>query len=319
MFSEKAQKLHTSKTIIATTSSFAKESPEVVELIEENALEIVLNPWGRKLNEEELSKLLEEYKPVGMLAGVEPITRSTLTMAKDHLRVISRVGVGWDNVDRECAKQLGIRVYRTEGVLTQAVAELTIGLILAALRYISSNDRLIRQGQWQKTMGGLLCGKTVGIIGFGNIGQRVGELISAFDAKVIYYDPAPASVPWAKAVSLSELLTQAEIITIHASGKEKIIGREELGKMCKRQVILVNTARGELVDEDALRDCLLEGRLGFACLDVFENEPYCGPLCSLDNVILTPHIGSYAKEARVLMERTAVENLLNGLHEVGVI
>ena len=311
--------MHTSKTIIATTSSFATESPELVELIEKNSLKIILNPWGRKLNEEELSKLLEEHKPVGILAGIEPITRSALTKARDHLRVISRVGVGWDNVDRECAEQLGILVYRTEGVLTQAVAELTIGLILSALRSISSNDRLIRQGQWQKTMGGLLCGKTVGIIGFGNIGQRVGELITAFGAEVIYYDPAPTSVPWAKAVSLPELLTQAEIVTIHASGKQRIIGQEELAKVCKRGVILVNTARGELIDERALQDCLLKGRMGYACLDVFENEPYCGPLCSLDNVILTPHIGSYAKEARVFMERTAVDNLLKGLREVGAL
>lgn len=311
--------MYTSKTIIATTSSFATESPEVAELIEKNSLKIILNPWGRKLKEEELSKLLEEHKPVGMLAGIEPITRSALIKAREHLRVISRVGVGWDNVDREYAEQLGILVYRTEGVLTQAVAELTIGLILSALRNISSNDRLIRRGQWQKTMGGLLCGKTVGIIGFGNIGQRVGELITAFGAEVIYCDPAPRSVPWAKAVSLSELLTQAEIITIHASGNQRIIGQEELAKVCKRGVILVNTARGELIDEKALQECLLEGRMGYACLDVFKNEPYCGPLCSLDNVILTPHIGSYAKEARVFMERTAVDNLLKGLREVGVL
>jgi D-3-phosphoglycerate dehydrogenase len=314
-----AEELKAAKTILATTSSFAKESVEVLEIIADNGLSIVLNPLERKLNEEELSKLLEEHKPVGILAGTERISRSALDKAQGHLRVISRVGVGWENVDREFAEQLGIRVYRTQGVLTQAVAELTIGLILSALRYISSNDQLVRQGRWHKTMGALLWGKIVGIIGFGNIGQRVGELVTAFGAKAIYYDPQPVSVPWAQAVSVSELLTQADIITIHASGKEKIIGQEELRKICKRDVIFVNTARGDLIDESALQDCLIEGRVGFACLDVFENEPYCGPLCSLDNVILTPHIGSYAREARVLMERTAVENLLTGLHEVGVL
>jgi D-3-phosphoglycerate dehydrogenase len=302
-----ARELQTTKTILATTSSFAREFPAVLEPLESNGLSIVLNPFERKLNEEELSKLLQEYKPVGVLAGTEPITRSALDKAKNYLRVISRVGVGWENVDRDFAEQMGIRVYRTHGVLTQAVAELTIGLILSALRYISSNDRLIRQGRWQKTMGGLLYGKTVGIIGFGNIGQKVGELVTAFGAKVVYHDLEEITVPWGQAVSLPELLTQAEIITIHASGKDKIIGQEELGKICKREVILVNTARGGLID------------VNFACLDVFEDEPYCGPLCSLDNVILTPHIGSYAKEARVLMERTAVDNLLQGLHEIGVL
>ena len=311
--------LQTTKTILATTSSFAKEFPAVLEPLKNNGLRIVLNPFARKLEEEELTKLLQEYKPVGVLAGTEPITRAALEKAKDYLRVISRVGVGWENVDRDFAEKMGIRVYRTHGVLTQAVAELTIGLILAALRYISSNDRLVRQGRWQKTMGGLLYGKTVGIIGFGNIGQRVGELVTAFGAKVVYCDPQKITVSWAQAVTLSELLAQAEIVTIHASGKDKIIGQKELGKICNREVILVNTARGGLIDEASLQKCLTEGRISFACMDVFEDEPYCGPLCSLDNVILSPHIGSYAKEARVLMERTAVDNLLEGLHEIGVL
>lgn len=311
--------LQTTKTILATTSSFAKEFPAVLEPLKNNGLRIVLNPFARKLEEEELTKLLQEYKPVGVLAGTEPITRAALEKAKDYLRVISRVGVGWENVDRDFAEKMGIRLYRTHGVLTQAVAELTIGLILAALRYISSNDRLVRQGRWQKTMGGLLYGKTVGIIGFGNIGQRVGELVTAFGAKVVYCDPQKITVSWAQAVTLSELLAQAEIVTIHASGKDKIIGQKELGKICNREVILVNTARGGLIDEASLQKCLTEGRISFACMDVFEDEPYCGPLCSLDNVILSPHIGSYAKEARVLMERTAVDNLLEGLHEIGVL
>lgn len=306
-------------TILTTTTSFAGESRDVVKQMEENGLKLVPNPLGRKLNEEELIRLLEDYKPVGLLAGTEPITRLVLDAAHSYLKIISRVGVGWDNVDREAASQMGILVYRTPGVLTQAVAELTIGLILSALRYISSNDRLVRQGRWQKVMGGLLGGKTVGIIGFGNIGQRVGELVTAFGARVVYYDTQRIRVPWAQAVSLSDLLTTADIITIHASGDEKILGPAELKKTCKEGVILVNTARGGLIDELALQNCLKEGRISFACLDVFEDEPYCGPLCSLENVILSPHIGSYAREARVLMERKAVENLLKGLHEVGVL
>jgi D-3-phosphoglycerate dehydrogenase len=311
--------LKISKTVIATTSSFARESPEALELVEKEGLKIILNPWGRKLKEEELGKLLKDHRPVGLLAGTEPITRKVLDAAKDHLRIISRVGVGWDNVDREAARQMGIRVSRTSGVLTQAVAELTIGLILSALRSISSNDRLIRQGKWHKSMGGLLAGKIVGIIGFGHIGQRVGELVTAFGAKVLYYDPQPKDVPWARAVTLPELLSQAEIVTIHAAGRERILGPDELKNICKQGVLLVNTARGGLIDESALQECLKDGKVSFACLDVFEDEPYCGPLCSLENVILTPHVGSYAREARILMERTAVENLLNGLREVGVL
>jgi len=143
---------------------------------------VVINPWGRKLSESELLDLLEKYRPVGLLAGTEAITRVVLVRARDFLRVISRVGVGWDNVDRQAAAELGILVYRTAGVLTVAVAELTLGLMLSALRSIALHDRRIRQGVWQKPMGSLLKGKLVGIIGFGAIGQGVGQLLKALGA-----------------------------------------------------------------------------------------------------------------------------------------
>lgn len=299
-------------TILATTSSFGTETPTT-------NLRLVVNPWGRKLKEAELANLLAEHRPVGLLAGTEPITRAVLTAAKDYLRVISRVGAGWDNVDHDAAAELGMRVYRTSGVLTQAVAELTIGLMLAALRSITLQDRLLRQGTWQKRMGGLLQGKTVGIIGFGAIGQRVGELVRAFGAKMVFYDPHPVDVAWAERVSLQELLEQADLITLHASGKQKILGAEELYWIGSRGAILINTARGDMIDEEALAASLHTGQIKCACLDVFGEEPYHGSLCSMDNLILTPHIGSYAREARQLMEETAIANLLQGLREASVL
>jgi D-3-phosphoglycerate dehydrogenase / 2-oxoglutarate reductase len=299
-------------TILATTSSFGTGSPAT-------NLRFVVNPWGRKLKEPELASLLEEHRPAGLLAGTEPITREVLTAARDYLRVISRVGAGWDNVDHEAAAELGMVVYRTSGVLTEAVAELTLGLMLAALRSITLQDRLLRQGTWQKRMGGLLQGKTVGIIGFGAIGQRVGELARAFDAEIIFYDPHPVEVAWAKNLSLKELLEQADLITLHASGKQKILGAEELSWIGNRGVILLNTARGNMIDEEALAASLHAGQIGCACLDVFGEEPYRGSLCSMDNLILTPHIGSYAREARKLMEEIAIANLMVGLREAGVL
>jgi len=307
------------KNILATTSSFAKGSPERLERVRQHSLEVILNPWGRKLNEAELLEMLERYQPIGLLAGTEPITAKILHSAKPYLKTVSRVGVGWDNVDRKAAAELGILVYRTHGVLTEAVSELTLGLILSALRAIALTDRQIRQGNWQKPMGRLLYKKTVGVIGFGTIGMRVGELVRAFGAEVIYHDPQPPNVSWAQAVPLQTLLAQADIITLHASGKERLLGRGELESIAKPGVILVNTARGELVDEEVLHDFLKEGRLGFAALDVFAKEPYCGPLCILDNVVLTSHIGSYAFEARQRMEDEAIANLLLGLREVKAI
>ena len=305
-------------TVLATTSSFAAESSHLLAWLKKHPLNLVLNPWGRKLTEGELLELLDEHRPVGLLAGTEPITRVVLEQAKTYLRVISRVGAGWDNVDHQAAAECGFLVYRTSGVLTQAVAELTIGLMLAGLRCITRQDRMLRQGKWQKLMGGLLQGKVVGLIGFGAIGQRVGELARAFGAEVIFHDPQPVSITWAQAVSLTELLQQADIISLHASGKQTILGAAELNTLGKPGVLVINTARGGLLDEAALYLGLGDGRIGCACLDVFDEEPYQGSLCSLENIILTPHIGSYAREARRLMEETAVNNLLDGLREAGV-
>jgi D-3-phosphoglycerate dehydrogenase len=300
-------------TILATTSSFGKGSPRVLKDLQEKSFNIVVNPYGRKLTEEELKELLNQHKPIGLLAGTEPVTDSVLNGAKEYLKVISRVGVGWDNVDKQTAGNLGIQVFRTEGVLNQAVAELTLGLILSALRYIPLQDRQIRDGVWQKRMGRLLQDKVVGIIGFGSIGRCVGKLISTFDATVLYYDPVSTNVTWAKPVSIHNLLAQSDIVTIHADAQDQILGEKELLFLCKLGVIVVNTSRGSLIDEEALYKALVSGRVAFACLDVFDQEPYSGPLSELENVILTPHIGSYAQEARIRMEEMAVENLLKAL------
>jgi D-3-phosphoglycerate dehydrogenase / 2-oxoglutarate reductase len=299
-------------TILATTSSFGAGLPLP-------NLHLAVNPWGRKLKETELVSLLEQYHPSGLLAGTEPITRAVLETAKDFLKVISRVGAGWDNVDHVAAAEFGMKVYRTSGVLTQAVAELTIGLMLAALRSITLQDRMLRQGTWQKRMGGLLQGKTVGIIGFGAIGQRVGELVRAFGAEVIFYDLHPIEVAWATRVPLKDLLEQADLISLHASGKQRILSAQEFAWIGNRGVIFINTARGDMIDEEALSASLHAGQIGCACLDVFAEEPYRGGLCSLDNLILTPHIGSYAREARQLMEETAIDNLMKGLWEARVL
>jgi D-3-phosphoglycerate dehydrogenase len=304
------------KNILITTTSFASETPALLNDLRQRGLCPVSNPFGRALQESELAELLDQYRPVGMLAGTEPITRSILERSGEYLKVISRVGAGWDNVDRKAAASLDIRVYRTEGVLTQSVAELTVGMILAALRGIAGHDRSMKEGRWKKNMGALLTGKTVGLVGFGEIGRRVGSLVNAFGARVIYYDPQPAiGITWAEASSMEMLLSRSDIISLHASGKGRIIGDEEL-KKCRQGVILINTARGGLVDEDALSRCLSHGQVSFACLDVFEKEPYSGPLLKNENVLLTPHIGSYAREARIQMEEIAVNNLITGLKEV---
>jgi len=301
------------KTIVITTSSFAEFDQEPLKGLKENGINFVMNPYGRKLSAAEVIKLAARAD--GLIAGTESLDSGVLENLK-NLKVISRCGAGLDNVDLPKAKELNIKVFSTPDAPTLAVAELTVGLIFCALRRISFMDRQLRLGKWDKVMGNLLAGKCVGVIGMGKIGLKVAKLLQPFSAELYFTDPyvSQDSCPLAKKVSLSELLSLADIVTIHVPYRrenEYIIDAEQLSFM-KKSSILVNCSRGKIVDEKALYCALKEGRIAFAAVDVFENEPYAGELISLDNVILTPHIGSYAVEARVAMEKEAVKNLLRG-------
>ena len=304
--------------ILITTSSFGKDDVSPLTLLQTAEYDIVINPYGRKLTEDEVLDLLLEIKPVGMIAGLEPITARVLQRT-EGLKVISRCGVGMENVDLDTATRLGITVTNTPDAPTQAVAELTIGLILNLLRRISSLDRELRKGGFRKESGSLLRDKKVGIIGLGRIGKRVAEMLLALGAKVAGTDIRPDSV-WLQEkqvslVSLEELLKESEILCLHVSytaGGEYLIGKKEMEAM-RKGAYLVNTSRGEVIDHDALYSMLTSGHLAGAALDVFDHEPYDGPLTQLDSTVLTPHIGSYAREARVEMEIQAAENLIEGL------
>ena len=299
--------------VFIATSSFGEDDPSVLKMLTDAGLAYTLNPYRRRLNEAEIVQGLVEGEYTGLLAGLEPLTRNALAQAK-ALKVISRVGVGMDNVDQGAAKELGIKVFNTPGVLTDSVAELTLGLMLSALRKIPLMDRQIREGRWVKSMGALLKGKTVGIVGFGAIGQRVAELVLAFGAKVVFTDVHEVIEAGAQQVPLAELIAQADIISFHSSGKECLVSDNEIARM-KEGVILVNTARGSLIDEGALARGLSSGKIGAAALDVFCDEPYAGGLAELDTTVLTAHVGSYAREARVQMERMAVVNLINAFKD----
>ena len=301
--------------VFISTSSFAKYETSPLELLRDAGFDVQLNPYGRKLTPDECLSL---YKDIdGLIAGTEALTVEVLRSAR-NLRVISRCGAGADNVERDVAEELGIKVFTTPDVPTQAVAELTIGLMLNLRRGISTEDRSIRAGVWPKTMGNLLSGKTLGILGLGRIGRRLVELTQPFNLKYIAWDNSPdrqfADKYSIEFAGLDELLARADIVSIHlpyVPELKGIIGERELNLM-KGNAFLINTARGGLVDEVALYKAVKAKRIAGAALDVFEQEPYTGPLTELDNITLTSHIGSYAKEARVEMEIQAAKNLLQG-------
>ncbi|MEE8327188.1 MAG: phosphoglycerate dehydrogenase, partial [Nitrosomonadaceae bacterium] len=241
--------------------------------------------------------------------------------AKD-LKVVSRCGAGLDSVDLTAAKLRDISVFNTPEAPAQAVAELTMGLMLAALRRICQTDRLLRATEWPRMQGQLLAAQIVGIIGLGHIGRRVARLCQAFDARVIAHDPYidPAS-HGVESVSLEKLLAEANVISLHlpyGTDTHHLLDAKTFARM-KPDTIIINAARGGLIDETALDEALISGHLGMAALDVFEQEPYHGPLIENDKVILTSHIGSLARESRKRMEIEAAENLLEGLINAGLI
>ena len=300
--------------ILISPSSFGQIDAYPIKRLEENGYEIINNPYGRKLTEHEVIELAENC--VGIIAGVEPLTVRVMD-ALPNLKCISRVGVGMDNVDLEYAKSKNIIVVNTPDGPTRSVAELTLAMTLSMLRRIPQADCALKNKRWEKQTGNLIQGKKIGVIGLGRIGKLVSEFFRGIKNTVIGYDFYPDK-EWAdendvELLTFEEVVENADILTLHIPGnknKQSVIGEYEISKM-KAGSFLVNISRGGVVDEDALYNALKSRKLSGAAIDVFIDEPYTGPLCELDNVILTPHLGSYAKEGKLQMEIDAVNNLLD--------
>lgn len=297
--------------ILIGPSSFADGDKTPLSRLKDAGFEVVDNPYKRKLTKQELLELLKE-NVVGLIAGLETIDREVLTKAS--LLAVSRVGAGLSNVDMQAARDLGIPVFNTPDAPTNSVAELTIGAMLSLIRMIPRMDQALHEGKWQKQIGSQLLGKTVAIIGFGRIGRRVAELLVPFHARILIVDPyvdESACAGYRKAV-IAEALPAADIVTIHSSGQDCLIGEKEFALM-KKRTYLLNVARGGVIDENFLLSAIEDGTVSGAWLDTFADEPYSGPLRKYQNVILTPHVGSYTEECRSRMEGEAVDNLLNAL------
>lgn len=248
---------------------------------------------------------------VGIVAGLEPLSADVLE--KSQLQVISRCGVGLDNVDLSAAKELGIRVYSTPNVPTVAVAELTVGVMISLLRRVPQMDQQLHSGVWEKLSGPQLGGKTVAIVGLGRIGLKVAVYLRALGVKLLGVDPMRSGeVEGIPVVTLDEALDKSHIISLHASGNSEILGSNQFAHM-RPGTYVINTGRGGLIDEAALCKALDDQTVAGAWLDVFSEEPYKGPLQNYRQVVLTPHIGYSSDEARSRMEIEAAENLLVGL------
>jgi phosphoglycerate dehydrogenase-like enzyme len=253
------------------------------------------------------------------IVSTDPFDASVLE-ACSHLRVIARVGVGVDSIDLGAASRLGVVVTVTPGANENAVADHAIALMLAAVRRISEYDHAIRQGEWNRTGRHTpweLAGATVGLIGYGQIGRLVGARLSGFGVRLLFTDPIEQDVMGiATRVPLEVLLRESDVVSIHAPllpSTRQLLGSRELSLM-RPDAVLVNTARGAVVDEQALIDALEHGRLRAAALDVFDHEPpRSSRLLSLRNVVLSPHVGGLSDRSIFEMTRRATASVLDVL------
>jgi glyoxylate reductase len=277
----------------------------------------------------ELLQLVAGAEALLSLLG-DRVDEELLEAAGPQLRCVANVAVGCDNVDVAAAERRGVVVTNTPGVLDDATADLTMALILAATRRLAEGDRLVRSGrEWSWGMGFMLGsslqGRRLGIVGLGGIGKWVAQRARAFGMEIAYFqrNPAPAEVEealGAERMPLTRLLAEADVLSLHCPltpETRHLIGAAELAAM-KPSAVLVNTARGPIVDEAALAEALAEGTIAAAGLDVYEREPQVEPrLLELDNVVLTPHLGSATVETRTAMAELAARNAISVLSGQG--
>lgn len=296
---------------LVTTVPFASYNQLPLEVLTGSGIDYVLNPIGKKLTENELIELVGDFDI--LIAGTEPITRRVFEAAPE-LRLVARVGIGLDNVDLHAARDRGIAVTYTPDAPAPAVAELTIGHILALLRSTHVANLQMRRAEWTRIFGRRIPEVTIGVIGAGRIGGRVLNCLSAFgDPRVLVNDihPKISIAPELKLewVSKDEIYQHADVITLHIPLTHEtrgLIGGNEL-RMMKPDALLVNTARGGIIDEDALYGVLRDGHLGGVALDVFAEEPYGGPLTEFDRCLFSCHMGSMSLDCRARMELEATE------------
>jgi len=308
------------KKIFIALSTFAKHGQEPLEILGQSGFDYFVNPSGRRLVEDELIQMGRDCH--GVVAGVEPYKDRVLDNMP-YLECISRCGVGIDNIAVGKAKEKGVTILNTPDVVVQPVAELTVAMAFDLLRKLTAHTMLLKSRRWERKTGYLLKGKKVGILGLGRIGKRVAEIMVKLNVEVYGTEISPDKTWLQKEgvhlVSCNELLKISDLLSIHLSCDTKNpfqLGEKEM-QMMKKGAMVINVSRGQFIDEPALYTALKSGDLGGAALDVYEDEPYTGPLCELENVILTPHVATLTQESRLQMELEATRNLIDFLKSNG--
>lgn len=306
--------------ILVTPRSFAKFNREEVDtLLGSHDIDIVNNPYGRILTEQEMVEAVREVD--GLIVGVDPVTKQVIDAAP-HLKTIAKYGVGTDNIDVDYAHSLGIKVSITANANSNAVADYTFALLLDVARNVTHNNNRAKSGDWNKVTSLDVFGKKIGVIGLGAIGKGVVSRSKGFNMEVygydLYEDEAYNQLHDIKFTDIDTIIRECDFITLHlplTESTKNLLNGENL-KNAKNSLIIVNTARGGLIDEDVIFDLLSTGKIYGLGIDAFEIEPpESSPLLTLDNVVVGSHTAAGSEDATNTMTLMAVQNIIRDLEE----
>ncbi len=304
------------KKILITPPCFGASDSTPLDLLKDKGYELTFNETDMTLPKEEFKKAIADVDAV--ILGVEKLDAEVMDSAK-NLKAVSRYGVGLDNIDLNYAKEVGIEVRNAAGANASGVADTAFAFMLAVSKKVIELDKRVRDGDWRETVTNEIAGKTLGLIGFGNIGIQMAKRAKGFDMPVIAYDVFQ-NAELAKKYdvnfvdTISELLTKADIVSLHVPHTletHHLIGKKELDMM-KDTAVVINTARGGIIDESALYETLAAKKLLGAGIDVFEQEPLPNdcPLLGLDNIVLSPHGAADTEESILKVSIAASKNVI---------
>ena len=298
--------------ILVSASPFCKHSLAPIKLLKKNEIDYDLNPQNRKLTEKEILNLIKSYD--GLIADVEPLNKKVLSKAK-NLKIISRVGIGTNNIDLKCAKKRKIVVTNTPDAPTEAVIELNLGLIFMLIRNISIHNTDIKKDRWERKFGLRLKFLKIGILGLGRVGLGLSQKLLKIGVPKIFYNDLKRKKVKKNIVYKTKdyIFKNSDVIclTLPETNKTKKLLNKKVFKKMKKHSFLINTSRGDIIDEKDLFNYLKKGYFSGVALDVFNNEPYNGKLIQFKRCILTPHIGSHTIDCRNRMEIEATKDLVN--------
>lgn len=291
--------------VFIATSSFNENPSNFIKKIEFQNYEFLKNPLKKKLTSQQLIKYAKDCEFI--VAGTENYDKDTINKLS-KLKCLFRMGSGIDNIDTNYLKKKKIKFLRSKITPEIAVAELIVGYILSFYRNIHEHDKNLKNNIWKKKMGYIFNDKTLGIIGYGKVGKYVHKILKNFGIKILINDKKKINQ---KNTKLDVLIKNSDIVTVNVNyiSKQKLLSRQKLN-LCKNNCLIINTSRSEVIDNNYLYKLLKKKKILGACMDVFEEEPYYGKFTKLNNVILTPHIGSYSKEIRSAMEQEALKSIL---------